>query len=715
MDEERLVMSLRLDQPFRWGGSPKSVGLPVPHDGMAQVAKAATGWQTSFSGDKPMLTSVHQSPSRLMREAQALYFAHPWIRRAESTVTSKVANLPWHIEDPDEDEVDDDTVSPELKAVRDLLEKPQAALPPEQRQPGITTRRGLVSITSRHMGLCGLSYWFLDQMDQEGQPLALLYINPARMTADATKAGNLIGWRLDADDYGRGGTPLRVDQVLPFYLEVPDSGATTTGLVAAAALKARIVTASDIHALSVLGTGGRIAGLVSPKEGYIDDPDRFALMEMDFRKVNEAPDAAKRMTIIRGAMEFTKTAADPSELGLRELSSAGRDDIFATWGVPPSQAGIPQARGLNSGESGAHEYEVLMTGPVHDRVTAISETVQFDLLDRWPTSPQLVIEEPEFDDDGPVYEIAAKARELPLTNNQRLSLIGLDPLPEYGPDGDPLGLAIVLPSTMTTWAQGAEKAGTPDNPFPNAPAAKPAPVVVSPFSPTPQLGSGAPPVIPAAAKAGLGIRAAVDKRVVPTIQKAMSRFLAEQRSDIASRVRSASPRQLKDESYWFRSWDKALAKVLRPHLAGIVETVTERAAAVFAGKADPFTEKVEQLVLTQTGIRIGGINATTRDAVAAVIRAGIAENLTASDLADRIEEMPAFDEARAELVARTESAYTYNAAAISSYKEYGVERVQAIDGDGDEECAARNGQTYSVADAADIEDHPNGTLDWIPA
>lgn len=728
-------MSLRLDEPFRWGGTRPASLLPIPHDGMATVAKAATGWQPYFSGDKPLLSSIHQSPAKLMREAQALYFTHPWIRRAEGTVTSKVASLPWHIEDDNDDEVDDETVNPVLQAIVDLIEKPQAALPPEDRQPGITTRRGLVSITSRHMGLCGLSYWFLDQMDQNGAPLALIYVNPARMTPAATKTGNLIGWRLDADDYGNGGTPLRVDQVLPFYLEVPDFGATTTGLVTAAALKARIVTSADVHALSVLGTGGRIAGLVSPKDGYIDNDEKFHQLEMDFRNVNEAPDAAKRMTILRGPIDFNKTAADPTELGLSALSSTGRDDIFATWGVPPSQAGIPQSKGLSAGTLASEEYEVLMTGPVHDRVVTIQETVQFDLLDRWQAqglNPQLVIEEPTFDDEGPAYTIAAQSISLPLTNNDRRKILGLDPLPDYGPDGDPLGVAIVLPSTMTTWGQGAEDKSTPQDPFPNAPKPPPPPPVITVTTPPqPQLGPGAPSPVPAVGKAGFsGLRASVDKRVVPAVRKSVERFLAEQRTDIAKRIRGASTRQMKDETFWFPDiWDKALTKALRPHIAGIAETVTQRTADLLTAKAkppkkvvatvegvemDPFVARVEQYVLSQTGVRIGGINETTRQAVAAVIRAGISENLTASDIADRIEQLPAFDEARAELVARTESAFAYNSAAITSYREYGVSQVQAIDGDGDPECAERNGHVFSIEDAADIEDHPNGTLDWAP-
>jgi hypothetical protein len=532
----------------------------------------------------------------MMREAQRLYHVHPWIRRAESTVTSKVANLPWHLEDENDDEVDDETTNPALESIQHLLEKPQDALPPEERQPGLTTWRGLISITSRHLGLCGPSYWFLDQMDQGGVPLALLYLNPARITPAVNKNGNLLGYKLDADDYGNDGTPLRIDQVLAFYLDVPDFGAETTGLVAAAALKAKIVTASDVHVLSVLGTGGRIAGLVSPKAGYIDDDEKFASMERDFRNVNEAPDAAKRMTIIRGAMDFTQTGANPEQLGLAELGAAGRNDILAVWGVPPSQAGVPEARGLNSGESGKHEYEVLMTGPVHDRVQAIWEPIQYELLDRWKAigvSPELEIEEPEFDDQAPAYALAQSAVSLPLTNNERRMLVSLDPLPDYGPDGEPLGAAIWVPSTITAIAQGPEDKSTPDNPFPNAPKPKPAPTpppvqlgTLSP-PPPPQIGTGLPPAavkagaFPAVQKRGgfLGLRRAVDQRMVPAAERAVQQVLRAQREDVAQRLANATPRQMRDEDYWWRGdyWDKQMEKALKPFIAGIGETVAEQA------------------------------------------------------------------------------------------------------------------------------------------
>ncbi len=66
------------------------------------------------------------------------------------------------------------------------------------------------------------------------------------------------------------------------------------------------------------------------------------------------------------------------------------------------------------------------------------------------------------------------------------------------------------------------------------------------------------------------------------------------------------------------------------------------------------------------------------------------------------------------MIARTELMGAYNDAALGSYSDLGATQVQAIDGDEDPECAERDGQIYDIDEADAIEDHPNGTLDWIP-
>jgi SPP1 gp7 family putative phage head morphogenesis protein len=135
------------------------------------------------------------------------------------------------------------------------------------------------------------------------------------------------------------------------------------------------------------------------------------------------------------------------------------------------------------------------------------------------------------------------------------------------------------------------------------------------------------------------------------------------------------------------------------------------------GKAafdDLVGNKVLQKLLSRVGLRIKGINETTRDKIAAAIKEGIEAGDGAAQLGDRVEAAAAFDEYRAELIARTESAQALNESQIETFREYGVEKVVAIDGDEDEECAARDGQEFDLDDALAIQDHPNGTLDWSP-
>lgn len=121
-----------------------------------------------------------------------------------------------------------------------------------------------------------------------------------------------------------------------------------------------------------------------------------------------------------------------------------------------------------------------------------------------------------------------------------------------------------------------------------------------------------------------------------------------------------------------------------------------------------------ELVKKNLRVRVKGINETTRDKIAAAIRDGIEAGDGAAELGDRVEAAAAFDEYRAELIARTESARVLNESQIESYREFDVTKVVAIDGDDDEECAARDGQEFDLDEALSIQDHPNGTLDWSP-
>jgi hypothetical protein len=112
---------------------------------------------------------------------------------------------------------------------------------------------------------------------------------------------------------------------------------------------------------------------------------------------------------------------------------------------------------------------------------------------------------------------------------------------------------------------------------------------------------------------------------------------------------------------------------------------------------------------------VAGITATTQAAIDAAIQLALDEDMTADEAAALIEGLSIFDDARAELIARTEMMAAYNAAALNTYGDAGFEMVEPMDGDQDEECIDRLARGPVTIDEADAdEDHPNGTLDWIP-
>ena len=129
------------------------------------------------------------------------------------------------------------------------------------------------------------------------------------------------------------------------------------------------------------------------------------------------------------------------------------------------------------------------------------------------------------------------------------------------------------------------------------------------------------------------------------------------------------------------------------------------------------------------------IHRTTSGAIKKAVRVALREGYSVEQLAKGVpaDGFPGLrsilteTEKRARLIARTEVMRTQNQTSVGFYKAQGFNWVRADDVDGDEDdnyidpgdpygftCAERHNQIYSVEDAANIDDHPNGTLNWQP-
>ena len=522
-----------------------------------------------------LTTAMAGDPAKRMANAMAIGLSVKWIRKAEQTIGGKIAGAEWHLEDPDGNTIDDDWKGSRLALLaRDLMADPMGEVPIEEVGRRLT-RRNFLTITSRHMGLAGQGAWLLDMRDDLGLPHNLLYIRPDRLTPDTTKTGVLIQWLLDKRP-GTEGIPIKVDDLRLVHLEPPDSGMFAPGLVESALVEASSSGLAERHWGAVLASGGRLSGILSPKDAPITDDTVFEQLQRDWRNITEQPEAARRLQIVRAPVDFTSTVQDAGTLRIIEFMEANRDGLLALWGVPLTLLNGQNAgsTGLNGGETRNYDEAALWQGAVHARIVEIEEAAQ-SILDLWEPhlgwAPKLCIEEPSFDDETPAYDRAQKAVGQPLRNVERRAILGLEPF------GDPvLDNAVWMPAMTTDFAMAPDENGS----IPKA-----TPGVSQEPEPIPQ------PLVPYAGKArtidpgARRLRETMQRSVTPRFRGAVGAALADQRDAVTAAVErnwgAIAQHGARDESQWWR--DSELERVIRPAVTGIAERVADHITGTLGG------------------------------------------------------------------------------------------------------------------------------------
>lgn len=680
----------------------------IPPRRTAPPVKASSGIGSTWMTYEMPVSSFSRNPQKAMRDAQSLYRLNPWVGAAERLIGQRFATVGWHIEDADDNEIDDTSPAP-YQAIRNLLERPYTPRPGDPQSQTPRTRSSLWKITCRHMGLCGVTFWYLDQTEAlGGTPLQILYLNPARVTPKTDAQGNLTDWLLDADDRGYGGTPLGLKNVVRFQLEPPDEGHLGVGLVESAMAKVEVSRLADRHSVNVLAAGGKQGGVISPHGGRLND-DEYAQLERDVRTMNEGPDAARRWLILRGPVDYTRTASTPMELNLLELAQMAKEDTLALWGVPPSQLGITLPVGMNSGGAKDTDFEVLWQNGVGPRLRVFRETLQFEFLDRYKTlglQPELEIDEPQFDDKYPQFELAGQAANQPLRNKERRALMGLDP---FGDDA--LDNAVWMPTNVIAIGQAPDEETGVIAPPPYLDELRHQAAVSEP-------GAG---VVPAAPAFGGGIgKAKADVRDETALRMKADLVRVLKRAGVNAAAKATQrhghlTRKPSDVDAIFdaRTFEATLSATLRPYAASIADHAKSRARTLVTGKARADT--VLDKLLAQIGIRVKGITETTREDLIRVVKQGMADGLSPAQLGDLIEQSTTFDELRAETIARTETGTYLNLAAGQAYRDFGLDKVLVIDGEGDDICARVDGQVWTLDELdANPLGHPNCTRDFSP-
>lgn len=586
-------------------------------------------------------TILGQDDSTRIKKALKLGHEVDWIRAAERVIASKIVGCEWRLEDEDGEKIDDDYKgSPAAVDLYRLLVDPQAEVPISEVGRRMSRRQWL-SLSSRHLGVAGTTAWLLDMRDGDGKgaPHSLLYIRPDRLTPDVTDKGILKRWLLDKRP-GFPGTPIPIDDLIIMQFEPPDHGYFGRGLIESSIAKAINNGLIDRHYSAVLAAGGRISGIISPKEGTIDDDNVFNQLVNDWRNIVEQPEAARRAQVVRAPVDFTQTVMSIADMRLIEFMEKNRDGLLALWGVPLTLLNGQNAgsTGLNGGESRKYDEATLWQGAVHDRLEELGEGMQA-IADLYEPlcgfKPKVCWDEPEFDDESPRYEMAHKAQAQPLRNWERRKILGLEPI------GDPeLDNQIWVPAQLIAMAQAPDE----DGKWPERTGKSEIKIVdnVEPVKQAPgQMGVDVPATAPAAAATGrpngatgtaaparggtrgapaasratgsqgkaslkaagpapdvyappikvrgviqtgaVRLRRGIDERVTPRLERAVEAALEQQADAIAAAVErhwsSIVQHQGKDESMWWR--ESQIGKPIIATTAGIAGMVADHIETVF--------------------------------------------------------------------------------------------------------------------------------------
>ncbi len=656
-----------------------------------------------------------------------------WFYKAEKRISQDFAGLPIELRPGSVDDTDGvgDALQPaDLLVPFDALNPTEQFLRLMERPNPNQTGRQLRQTAHIRWKLAGITMLYLENGEGGGLPTAIYGLSPARMTPSFDNAGNLIGWVMDKDRPS-GGVPFGVDEILVWRQGSEDDTDPMSGVGVVEAITASVPLSGLInkHIGDVLQTGGRMAGMLWPKERALDEA-QFQDAQRAWRSTVSDGNAARRLLLFPEPMEWEKGAATPAEIGIPELANLNRDEILTAFPIAPEMLRIPMPSGLNASGESRREIETAYWRDLHSDVESFEECIQSNLVARYEAATGQTLDfemvEPDMDDAATLIEKVGAYKALiaiGIDPEEGLGAVGLDHIKWNGLPAllDPAQqlqmqqeAAQARTDALTASARGiADSQTTVNQPVDKARTAE--------------------------------TREEVLDRLTPETRAALEQFFADQRERVATRIRSSYPQkapastQKAVRTFWATKsdpdwWDAdvedaALADAMR----GIYVNVSHGGLGVVSNRLNRvvtsnITKRVISDLLTFGGQRIKDINDRTLQALTLQLAEGARRGYSISQIIDGVPAdgysgingvtlengTPVFGDLRAETIARTETATAYNRATLEGYAGFEVREVLAYDGDDDEECAARDGQTYDIDTAMSIEDHPNGTLDWAP-
>ena len=577
-----------------------------------------------------------------------------------------------------------------------------------------------------YLMVAGNSY-VLKERSRSGKVMALYNLRPDRV--------RIIGGDHGAEGYVYtvGGKDYSIPREDVCHLALPNPGGDLYGLSPLQVLARNVnldLNMTDF-AKVYFQNAGVPSGLLKLKR-RLNTQEEAATIRARWRSQFGGRNNFHRVAILDEDADYQAMAHSPKDMALPELHDLTESRICAVFGVPAILVGANVGLQRSTYSNYREARMAFHSETLEPMVSRILRHFNRNMLEEYSGNESLTVDWAEMrsgldDREAMTTRVTGLFAGGIVTLNEAREQLGLEAMAD--------GALRRIPAAIFEVPEGA--------PAPVAVGAAPVEeALLVGVLKTPELKAPRP-----ARRAGILRRQLLEDReeetdaVVPKIQRHF-RGLRNRVDGILGRYMERGGSESKEFPF---DADMLMPPGEIPNLTSILESAMMRMskktfAAInangLAGTLD-WSEKlpVVQSVLVQAPTRATMIHRTTNEtikrAVSMALRRGYSiEQLSRGVPDDKFPGLRSIlteTENRSRLIARTEIMRTQNQTTVGFYKEQGFAFVRADDVDGDDDdtyvdpgdpygrtCIERHGQIYSLEDAGNIDDHPNGTLNWQP-
>jgi HK97 family phage portal protein len=458
-----------------------------------------------------------------------------------------------------------------------------------------------------------------------------------------------------------------------------------------------------------------------------DDDDGIDELEADKIKHNylqkTTGDQRGEPLVVSGRTKIQVMSFNPQEMDLKLLRRVPEERISAVLGVPAVVcglgAGLDRSTYNNMREAKEQATENVLIPAWRFFATELQRQLMPQLGDArrdvfdFDLSTVRALQE---DQNALWVRLDSALKTGAITLNQSLEGRGLETI---GTEGDVYYLPVALTPTPADHL-------VVELPAPAPPPALPPPGENPATSPIPSetRGEAFPAVFEA--KADSNYVQAIHRlreRLQPSLERQLTRHLQQQQQQVVIRVRQDFKAMMeygrKDYGEEVLDWNEE-----QRELEAIFHTAyhqvlggTQELAQASLGLSFELDDPLTRAYLAQSGDHIVGITQTTQQAIQQALMAGQALGENLDQLTARMQQLGAFSDSRARMIARSELGTASNLASLTSFEASGVVvGVRIADGTDHEPCAGLNGRTMTLEEAGKLPalSHPNCTRSYAP-